>query len=124
MRRPAARFSLRWLLLASALIPAGLYWLALPTLQAQRYAAAVNRGDYVAADKLCVDPSRSFPGDWTQHKTFEPKASLKPATWQDLRTGRRQLFVGIAYGDDSGLASCGVELAATRRGIEVGMFLP
>ncbi|HEX5104051.1 MAG TPA: hypothetical protein VFV87_09590 [Pirellulaceae bacterium] len=124
MRRPAVRFSLRWLLLASALIPAGLYWLALPTLHAQRYAAAINRGDYAVADKLCVDPSRPFPGDWPRHKTFEPKASLKPVTWHDLRTGRRELFVGIAYGDASGLASCGVEVSATRRGIEVGMFLP
>lgn len=124
MRRPALRFSLRWLLVASALIPAGLYWLALPTLYAQRYAAAINRGDWAAADKLCIDPRESFPGDWPQHKTFQPRASLRPATWQDVRSGQRQLMVGINYGDGDGLASCGVEAIATRHGIEVGMFIP
>ena len=124
MRRPAVRFSLRWLLLAAALIPAGIYWFALPTLYAQRYAAAINRGDWVAADAMCLDPQRRFPGDWPRRKTFEPQAALKPANWQDWRTGRRQLFVGIHYGDGSGLTSCGVELTATRRGIEVGMFAP
>jgi hypothetical protein len=124
MRRPALRFSLRWLLVASALIPVGIYWLALPTLYAQRYAAAINRGDWTAAEKLCVDPQRSFPGDWPQHKAFEPRASLQPVTWQDVRSGQRQVVVGISYGDGSGLASCGVEIAATRHGIEVGMFMP
>lgn len=124
MPRPAVRFSLRWLLVASALIPAAIYWMVLPSLNAQSYAAAINRGDYAAADKLCIDRERSFPGNWTRHATFQPKASIKPATWSDWRSGRRQLYVTIAYGDGHGLASCGVELEATRRGIEVGMFAP
>jgi hypothetical protein len=124
MPRPAVRFSLRWLLLAGALIPAGIYWLALPTLKAQSYAAAINRGDYAAADKLCVDRERSFPGDWTRHSTFQPRASVKPASWSDIRRGRRQLYVAIAYGDGHGLASCGVELESTHRGVEVGMMAP
>ncbi len=125
MRRLGLRFSLRWLLVASALIPAGIYWLALPTLYAQRYAAALNRGDYPAADALCIDPQRGFPDDWPrQHKTFHPRASLLPATWQDVRSGQRQVVVGINYGDGNGLASCGVEITATRRGIEVGRFMP
>jgi hypothetical protein len=121
---PRFKFSLRWLLLASALLPAGLYWLALPTLYAQRYAAAINRGDFAAADKLCLDRERAFPGEWTRHSTFEPRAAVKPASWRDMRRGRRQLFVSINYGDGEGLASCCVELEATRRGIEVGMFAP
>jgi hypothetical protein len=124
MPLPRLKFSLRWLLLASALFPAGLYWLALPTLNAQRYAAAINRGDFAAADKLCLDPERRFPGDWTKHTTFEPRARLKPASWQDWRSGRRELYVAISYGDGGGIASCGVELEATRNGIEVGMFAP
>jgi hypothetical protein len=124
MPLPRLKFSLRWLHLASALLPAGLYWLALPTLNAQRYAAAINRGDFAAADKLCLDPERRFPGDWTKHTTFEPRARLKPASWQDWRSGRRELYVAISYGDGGGIASCGVELEATRNGIEVGMFAP
>jgi hypothetical protein len=102
----------------------GLYWLALPTLNAQRYVAAINRGDWAAADELCVDTVDPFPGDWPRHKTFQPRASLEPATWDDWRSGRRQLYVVINYGDGSGLASCGLEATATRRGIELGMFAP
>jgi hypothetical protein len=124
MRLPALRFSLRWLLLAGALIPAGLYWLALPTLNAQRYVAAINRGDWADADALCSNPERLFPGDWPRHETFHPTATLQPATWRDWRTGQRQLYVVINYGDGGGLAGCGLEATATRRGIEVGMLAP
>jgi hypothetical protein len=124
MPRPAIRFSLRLLLVASALIPVAIYWLALPSLNASRYAAAINRGDWAAADKLCVDRQRPFPGDWTRHKMFQPRAGIKPATWSDWGAGRRQLYVAINYGDGHGLASCGVELEATRRGINVGEFMP
>jgi hypothetical protein len=124
MPRPAVRFSLRLLLVASALIPAAIYWLALPSLNASRYAAAINRGDWAAADRLCLDRECSFPGDWTRHATFQPRAAVKPATWNDWRSGRRQLYVAINYGDGHGLASCGLELEATRSGIEVGMMAP
>ncbi|MCI0360038.1 MAG: hypothetical protein L0211_16295 [Planctomycetaceae bacterium] len=62
MKTPSLRFSLRFLLLASALIPLAGYWLALPTLHAQRFAAAVAGGDYAAAEKLCVDRRKPFPG--------------------------------------------------------------
>lgn len=124
MRRPALRYSLRAFLVASALIPVALYWFALPTLNAQRYAAAINSADYSAADKLCLDPSRKFPGDWTAHATFHPRATVAPLTWEDVKMGERQLYVGISYGDGQGLASCGLECRATRRGIKPGMFAP
>jgi hypothetical protein len=118
------RFSLRYLLLASALIPIAIYWFALPTIYAQQFSAAVASGDYPTAERLCVDRAKPFPGTWKEHKTFEPRAFVKEPTWKDFWSGERQLFVAIAYGDGSGLASCGVECKATRRGIEIGMALP
>ena len=118
------RYSLRTFLVLSALAPVVVYWLALPTLQAQRFTAAIAARDYPAAEALCVPASKKFPGDWTEHKTFEPKAGISPLTWEDLRRGERRLYVGIAYGDGHGLASCGLECTATRRGIEPGMLLP
>jgi hypothetical protein len=118
------RYSLRALLVVSAVVPVAVYWLALPTLNARRFVAAISARDYNAAEALCVSAKRSFPGDWAQHATFEPKAGVKPLTWDDLRRGERQLYVGITYGDGSGLASCGLECTATRRGIEPGMFAP
>ena len=124
MRRPMLRYSLRTLLVLSALVPLAAYWLALPTLNAQRFVAAITARDYLAADALCIAGSDKFPGDWTKHQTFQPKAGISPLTWQDLQRGERRLFVGIAYGDSNGLASCGLECRATRRGIEPGMLLP
>jgi hypothetical protein len=124
MKPPMLRFSLRFLLLATAMIPLVLYWFALPTLYAQRFTAAVSSGDYEAAERLCVDRADPFPGHWKKHKTFQPRPMIQDLTTSDLWQGKRELFVGIAYGDGDGLASCGVECTATRRGIEIGMALP
>lgn len=118
------RYSLRTFLVLSALVPVAVYWLALPTLNARRFTAAIAARDYPAAEALCASASGKFPGDWTEHKTFEPKAGISPLTWQDVRRGERRLFVGIVYGDGNGIASCGLECTATRRGIELGMMAP
>jgi len=118
------RYSLRFFLLATALLPPAAYWFALPTLYAQRFAAAVTSGDYAAAEGLCIDRNDPFPGRWRKHQTFQPRPFVKDLTLSDLWSGRRELVVGIAYGDRDGLASCGVECTATRRGIEIGMALP
>jgi hypothetical protein len=124
MKTLIPRFSLRFLLVAAALIPLGAYWFALPTLYAQRFAAAVTSGEYDAAEKLCIDRKEPFPGHWRKHQTFQPRPIVKDLTLRDLWAGRREMFVGIAYGDGQGLASCGVECTATRQGIEIGMTLP
>jgi hypothetical protein len=118
------RFSLRFLLLATALIPLAGYWFALPTLYAQRFTAAITRGDYAAAEALCLDRKDPFPGHWKKHAVFQPRPGVKELTLADLWAGKRQMFVGIAYGDKHGLASCGVECTATRHGIEIGMAFP
>ena len=118
------RYSLRTFLVLSALVPVAVYWLALPTLNAQRFAAAIAARDYPAAEALCASAKDKFPGDWTEHDTFEPKAGISPLTWDDFRRGERRLYVGIAYGDGNGIASCGLECTATRRGIELGMLAP
>jgi hypothetical protein len=118
------QFSLRWLLAVAALAPLAVYWLSLPTIIARRYTAAVNGGNYRAADRLCLDPKQAFPGDWTRHKTFHPRAELSPLTWQDFRRGQRRILIGINYGDGRGLVGCGVECYGTARGIKVGMFMP
>jgi hypothetical protein len=118
------RYSLRTFLVLSALVPVAVYWLALPTLNAQRFTSAIAARDYPAAEALCATDEDKFPGHWTEHKTFEPKAGISPLTWDDFRRGERRLYVGIAYGDGSGLASCGLECTATRRGIELGMMAP
>jgi hypothetical protein len=118
------RFSLRSLIVAAALLPLIAYWLLLPTIVARRYVTALNAGNYRAADQLCLDPKEAFPGDWTRHQTFHPRAELSPLTWQDFRRGQRRILVAINYGDAAGLVACGVECYGTARGIKIGMFIP
>ncbi len=117
------RYSLRFLLLAMIVVSAGLVWMLLPTWHARRYVAALAAKDYRMADSMCV-ADVVFPGNWVDSKHFEPRAVLKPPTWQDLWRGRRELYVGISYGDGGGIATRSVECVATREGIEVGMFMP
>jgi hypothetical protein len=124
MFRPTWKFSLRTLMLVMAAAPLAFYWLWLPSIVANRYAAALNGGNYPAADRLCLIAKHAVPGDWTRHKTFNPRAVVAPLTWQDFRHGERQLYVAITYGDSEGLVSCGVECTGTTRGIKVGMFMP
>jgi hypothetical protein len=124
MRRPSWKFSLRTLMVLTAIAPIAVYWLCLPTLVANRYAAALNNRDFAAADRLCLDSKDTFPGDWAKHKTFDPRAVVAPLTWHDFRHRERRLYVAITYGDSHGLVGCGVECRATTRGINVGMFMP
>jgi hypothetical protein len=99
-------------------------WLQAPSARAERFAAAINARDFEAAEALCARGSQPFPGEWTKHSTFEPRAHVGDWSWRDFWQGRRPLYVAIAYGDGHGLASCGLECVATRRGIEPGMLLP
>jgi hypothetical protein len=123
-RYPLMRYSLRAFLLAGALIPVGAYWLALPTLNAQRYMEALNGKKFETADALCLDRQLLFPGNWTKHEHLDLQPGLSPLTWSEFLSGQRRLYVGITYGDGTGLVGCGVECTATRRGIEVGKFMP
>src|SRR4051812_7782119 len=106
MFRPTWKFSLRSLMVVMAVMPIALYWLWLPTIVANRYAAALNGRDYQAADRLCLKAENPFPGRWARHKTFDPRAVLAPLAWQDFRRGERRLYVAITYGDGDGLVSC------------------
>ncbi len=118
------RFSLRFLLLAAALIPLAAWWFALPSLYAQRFSAALERGDYATAEALCLDRKDPFPGRWKNHAVFQPRPGVKELTLADLWAGKREMYVGIHYGDSGGLVGCGVECTATRHGIEIGMSMP
>jgi hypothetical protein len=124
MRRSVLRYSLRSLLVLTAVSAVVVYWLILPTLNARRFTAAINSGQYEVAERLCVEPADVFPGTWKDHQTFEPKAGIQPLSWEDFRGGQRRMFVGIAYGDGGGIASCSLECSATRQGVEIGMFMP
>lgn len=118
------RFSLRTLFVAMAIVAGACYWLMLPTLNAQRFAAAIGARNYREAERLFAPGAETFPGAWKEHEYFEPKVIVKPWTWRDLLHGERHLTVGIGYGDDGGIIHCAGELRASRSGLEVVMFFP
>jgi len=91
MRWPSIRFSLRTLLIAMTVLPAAGYWLGLPTLNAHRYAAALDSGDYDAADRLCVDQKNPYPGEMKTWLSFKANARIERATLADLAAGRRRM---------------------------------
>ena len=118
------RFSLRFLILAVAIIPAAIYWLALPSITAHRFVAAINSGRYEVAEKLCIDRDNVFPGTWKDSKYFDPRASVQKFEFANLWRGERPLYITVAYGDGSGIAMAGVEATATHQGVKIGMAVP
>jgi hypothetical protein len=118
------RYSLRALLIFVTLVALTIGLLALPTLRAQQFVAAMEEKQYAAAEKLFANQKDVFPGSFKEHRHFEPRVNLKPLSWQNLVRRERHLFVAVSYGDGSGIASCGVEIKATADGLEVGMMAP
>jgi hypothetical protein len=117
-------FRLRTLFVLVALLACALYWFMLPTVNARQFISAVNAGRYDVAEHLCVSQTDKFPGDWTKHSTFNPRAVLLVLTWADLVRGVRPFVIGITYGDASGIATCAQECHATRAGIEIDQAFP
>ena len=118
------RYSLRALLIVVTVVGLAIGWLALPTLKARAFVSAMSHKDYAAAERLFTNQQEGFPGRWKEHQYFEPRVILEPLTWRDLISRERQLVVGVAYGDRSGIASCSVEIKATPAGLEQGMAIP
>ena len=119
MRRPSFRFSLRTLLIAMMILPAATYWLGLPTLNAHRYAAALESGDYDAADRLCVDQQNPYPGEERAWLSFGANASIEKLTWSDLVNGRRRMeYFWQAHMGSWVMTFNGRDCVATRSGIE------
>lgn len=94
------RFTLRTLLILTALAAAACYWfVARPTIVANRFVAAVNRGDYPAAQALAIQPaSWDQPPDWRllNTKPLQYSAQVQPRTWVDLCCARRRIQFQIS----------------------------
>lgn len=118
------RYSLRRLLVAVTLAGTVGYWAVLPMLNAQRFASAINRGDYAAAEQLCVNTEHTFPGKWKEHAYFQPRASVGSWSWRNLVQGEHGVYISIHYGDGNGIGSCGQYCVATRSGIVETMCAP
>jgi hypothetical protein len=105
-----SRFSLRTLLLLTALAAAACYWwVARPTIVANRFVAAINHGaTYDAADALFPKDEVTVSArhlDWlfnlskmginAEPGELEMNAYVFPRTWNDLIDGQRRVHVDV-----------------------------
>jgi hypothetical protein len=95
------RFSLRWLLIAVAVLAIGLYVLFIrPTVVAQRFVAAIGRGDY--SDLGTMRGSKllqrfASESDRVTSADVEIFARLEPQTRDDVFKFQRRLWVFIFF---------------------------
>jgi hypothetical protein len=108
------RFSIRWLLILTAIVAAGCYWwIDRPTIVAERFANALAARNFLAADGLCVDPDRRFvcralyifhrsdATPWimgssgTMIHPFVVESRILPRSWRDLWRAERRLEMAI-----------------------------
>src|SRR5262245_37054933 len=120
MRLRGMRFSLRTLLVVMTVAPAILYWFGLPTLNARRYAAALETKDFVVADRMCVDQQEPFPGEMKDWLSFAAQAKLEPCSWRDVWRGERRMAIyHQAHAGSFVMSFVGFHAVATRKGIEL-----
>jgi hypothetical protein len=116
------RYSLRTLLVMMAVLPAGFYWVALPTLNAWRFAAALESRDYDAAERLMMGDGKSQLAESKGWLSFSASARTEELSLADVVHGRRRLtYYWEAHMGSMVMAFKGRECVATRRGVE---FLP
>ena len=102
-----------------AVLPAGGYWIALPTLHAHRFAEALASRDYATAERLCVDWQDPYPGEEKTWLAFSAAARIEKLTWSDLVSGRRRMkYYWQAHVGSTVMSFVGRDCLATRRGIE------
>jgi hypothetical protein len=112
------RFSLRWLLLATAIVAACCYWLVLPTIIAKRFVRAVASANYVRADACFADPNSRFLSKLNdKHWRFLARAELKSWSLTGSRLGNRLIQLGVSYGDAGPIRSFSFDVIVTRAGL-------
>jgi hypothetical protein len=100
MRRP--RFSLRSLLIVTAILAAICYWRERPRQMANRFVAAIEAGEYYLAESMCGDEPLALSERLVNLGGWE--AARKPQTMTDWLLGRCYVHVGgrMKYTDDDG----------------------
>jgi hypothetical protein len=122
------RFRLRTLLILTALVAAGCYWwIARPTIVAERFKFALEHGDFATASDLWIDDGRTyidFDADM-DNPHFPVKRwniEVQPRTWSDVRQGMRRVRVVLTESARDSADSMTSEfppIIATSRGVFV-----
>jgi hypothetical protein len=117
--RPRFRYSLRLLLILTALAAAGCYWwIARPTMLANRFVRAVQSEQFALANQQFANPDdamlarqragHKYPTEYPTESAYavpfqdEPydvewHAKVHPRTWGDMFAGRRRISLSGSY---------------------------
>ncbi len=94
--RSLFRFSIRSVLLLTAFVAVAVWWLALPSATANRFASAINAKQYdEAANMFVVDGSNSMLTKWKP--LVQAHAVPTELTLRDLLRGRRAIHLSVTY---------------------------
>ena len=120
-------FRLRSLLILTVLVAAACYWwIARPTILAQRFVAAVAAKDAASADGIIIGPYRkivhsandSYTVGEAIRRNFIANAKIVPRSWFDFVHCRRRIEVELASTTGSGEKSM-VLLISTVHGVRL-----
>ena len=85
------------MLIATAILSVALYWIMLPTVRAQRFAAFVRAGQNSAAEAMLPDAIEK-QSEYRHVLRTALKAELLPFTISQLLRGERRVVVGREWG--------------------------
>jgi hypothetical protein len=114
------RFSLRTLLIATAILALFLfYWVIRPTQTANQFVRAVNCEDYTTADQLTWHSSDLSFSKWKDERWgFSTKAELAPWSIRQFLRGNRDIELYMTYFQLDETHETRMHLAATSLGIK------
>jgi len=116
MRR---RYSLLAILFLLTLEGFGGYGLALPSINAHRFAAAIEGEDFAAADRMFINPNHQFLATlYADSWTWRARVSLAPWSFEQFLSGQRSLSMELAYGKPGRLNIREWNLLAASNGID------
>jgi hypothetical protein len=88
-----SRFSIRTLLTLTALVAAGCYWwIARPTIVAERFVAAINSGNLDVLQREL----RKLGVDFVDPGSGVFRAEMKTRSWDNVLRGCKQVVVHVA----------------------------
>lgn len=94
----APRFSLKWLLIAFAILGVALYVAFIrPTALANRFVFLVDHDESQKAESLFIEPRKPFDSGFGELPPPVVRANLLPRTWEDVFAMQRRLEVKVTW---------------------------
>lgn len=112
------RTPLRRLLVLTAFVVLGWYWLGIPSRNANRFVAAIEAQDLIAADGMFADSDDRFLARWGDEcAAFRAKVDVAPWSMRQILAGERHVLADVVYGRPGLLTLYEFRFAASRAGL-------